>query len=278
MRLVADPLAERRQNARLADARFARDERDLTFALARLAPAVEEQRHLMLAPDEGRQALRPRRLEAADVLRLAKDRPAGNRRVEAFQGLRAKRLQLERAAQQPPRRLRDHHGARLGQRLQPRRQIGRLADDGLFLRRALSDEVADHDDAGRDADADLEIFIRPRFELRDDGRDVEAGPDRTLGVLLMGARKAEIGQHAIAHEFGDEAVIARDRARTGVLIGANDLAHVLRIEPGRQRGRADEIAEHDGELATLGGIGDWRDRGGGWERGRGTSERRDGLQ
>ena len=57
MRLVADPLAERRQNARLADARLARDERDLTFALARLAPAVEEQRHLMLAPDEGRHAL-----------------------------------------------------------------------------------------------------------------------------------------------------------------------------------------------------------------------------
>ena len=57
MRLVADPLAERRQNARLADARLARDERDLAFALARLAPAVEEQRHLVLAPDERRHAL-----------------------------------------------------------------------------------------------------------------------------------------------------------------------------------------------------------------------------
>jgi hypothetical protein len=33
MRLIGDPLAERGQNARLADARFARDERDLTFAL-----------------------------------------------------------------------------------------------------------------------------------------------------------------------------------------------------------------------------------------------------
>ena len=84
MRLVADPLAERRQNARLANARLARDERDLTFALARLPPAVEEQGHLMLAPYERRQALGPRRLEAADVLRLAKNRPGGNRRVEAF--------------------------------------------------------------------------------------------------------------------------------------------------------------------------------------------------
>ena len=57
IRLVADPLAQSRQNARLADAGLARDERDLTFALARIAPAVEEQRHLMLAPDEGRHAL-----------------------------------------------------------------------------------------------------------------------------------------------------------------------------------------------------------------------------
>ena len=131
------------------------------------------------------------------------------------------------------------------------------------MRRALSDKVADYDDPGGDADADLEIFIRPRFELCNDGRDVEAGPDRTLGVLLVSARKAKIGQHAIAHEFGDEAVIACDSARTGVLIDANDLAHVLGIQPGRHRGRADEIAKHDRELAALGGVGDWRDRVGG---------------
>jgi hypothetical protein len=72
------------QNARLADARLARDERDLTFAVARLARAVEEQRQFMRAPYEARQMFRPRRLEAADVLRLPKDRPAENRRVEAF--------------------------------------------------------------------------------------------------------------------------------------------------------------------------------------------------
>ncbi len=254
MRLVADPLAQRRENARLADAGLARDERDLAFALARVAPAVHEQRHLMLAPDEGRHALRPRRLEAADVLRLAQNRPGENRRVEAFERLRAKRLQLERAAQQPPRRLRDHDAARLGQALQPRRQIGRLADDGLFLRRALSDEIANDDDAGRDADADPQGLFRARVELRDDSGDVETRSDRPFGVFLMGAREAEIGQHAVAHELGDEAVVARDRARTGVLIGANDLAHVLGIEPRRQRGRADEVAEHDGELAALGGV------------------------
>ena len=79
MRLTADPLAQRRKNARLADAGFAREQRDLAFALARVAPAVDEQRHLMLAPDERRRHSRTRRLEAADVLGLAQNRPGGNR-------------------------------------------------------------------------------------------------------------------------------------------------------------------------------------------------------
>ncbi len=38
------------------------------------------------------------------------------------------------------------------------------------------------------------------------------------------------------------------------MIGADDLAHVLGIEPRRHRGRTDEIAEHHGELAALGGV------------------------
>ena len=38
------------------------------------------------------------------------------------------------------------------------------------------------------------------------------------------------------------------------MIGADDLPHVLGIEPRRQRGRADEIAEHHRELAALGGV------------------------
>jgi hypothetical protein len=101
----------------------------------------------------------------------------------------------------------------------------------------------------------LQPLLRSRLEFCDDGGDVEAGSDRPLGVLFVGGGEAEIGQHAVAHEFGDEPVIARDRARRGLLIGANDLAHVLGIEPGRERSRADEVAEHHGELAALGGVG-----------------------
>ena len=186
----------------------------------------------MLAPDEGCHAHRARCLEAADVLRLAQHRPHGDGRPKTFQDLRPQRLQLERAAQQSPRRLCDHKASRFGQRLQSRGQIGRLADDGLFLRRALSDKVADHNDPRGDADADLEIFVRPRFELRDDGRDVEASPYRPLGVVLMGLGIAEIDEDAVAHVLRHEPAEALHGLGDTLLISGNDLAEVFRVHAG----------------------------------------------
>ena len=101
--------------------------------------------------------------------------------------------------------------------------------------------------------------------------------DSARGVVFVRAGEAEIGQHPIAHELRDEAVVARDCAGARVLIGPDDFPHVLGIEPRRHRGRTDEIAEHDGELAALGGVGRARgnrirrrrgrglhNRGGGW--------------
>jgi hypothetical protein len=58
-------------------------------------------------------------------------------------------------------------------------------------------------------------------------RQNEARPARTARlVLLMGARKAKICEYPIAHELGDETVIARDRALAGVL-GTYDFPRVL---------------------------------------------------
>jgi hypothetical protein len=46
----------------------------------------------------------------------------------------------------------------------------------------------------------------------------------------------------------------RAGAGNGVLIGAELLAQFLGIEPGRQRRRADQIAEHHRQLPPLGGV------------------------
>ena len=63
---------------------------------------------------------------------------------------------------------------------------------------------------------------------------------------------AEVGEHAVAHELGD---VPSKRATTPaqrVLVGADDLAHLLGVEPRRERGRADQVAEHHRQLAALG--------------------------
>src|SRR5260370_39687130 len=70
----------------------------------------------------------------------------------------------------------------------------------------------------------------------------------------MGVWEAKIGQNAVAHELGHEAVIARDHAGAGILIGADHLPHILGIEPRRQCSRAREVAKHDGQLAALSRI------------------------
>ncbi len=77
-------------------------------------------------------------------------------------------------------------------------------------------------------------------------------PHGPLRLVLMRPRVAEIGQHTVAHELGDEALEACDHPGAGVLVGAQHLAHVFRIEARRQRRRADQIDEHHGEVAPLG--------------------------
>ena len=68
----------------------------------------------------------------------------------------------------------------------------------------------------------------------------------------MCAGIAEIGEYSVAHKPGDDAVISGNDPRAGGPIGADHLPHVLGIEARRERSRAYQIAEHDGEMASLG--------------------------
>ena len=80
----------------------------------------------------------------------------------------------------------------------------------------------------------------------------QAGAHRILGVGFMRFRVAEINQHAVAHIFRDIAAEAADHFGGAFVIGGDHFAQIFRIELRRQRGRADEIAEHYRELAALG--------------------------
>ena len=148
--------------------------------------------------------------------------------------------------------------------MQPGGEVRGFADDRLFLRRALADQIADDHQTGGDPD--------PRLQL--DGSDLEAAhrvgyakpsADRPLGVVLMRTRKPEIHQYAVAHVLGDKAVEAPDDLGDAAMVCGDDLAQILGIELRGKRGRAHEIAEHHRQLPALGGengcrrLGHWSD-------------------
>ncbi len=213
VRLAGQLLAQRPQQARLADPRLAHDQDHLAVAVFGPGPALQEDRELVLAPDQGCQALAAQRLEPPLGTALALD-PEGRERLgEALETGRAEVGQLEQAADQAPGRLADDDAARVGERLEPGREVRGLADHRAFLRLAFAHQLADHHQPGRDPD--------PRRQRAAGGRKPgdrlnqrEARPDRPLGVVLVRLWPAEIGEHAIAHELGDVALEAqRSRPR-----------------------------------------------------------------
>jgi hypothetical protein len=105
----------------------------------------------------------------------------------------------------------------------------------------------------------------------------QPGAHRPLGIVLMRLRIAEIDQDAVAHVLGDKAGEAADRVGDGAVVVADQLAQILGVMTGRQRRRADQIAEHHGQLPAFGFGGSWcvarcrRLRGGGHRRGFGCT-------
>ena len=150
------------------------------------------------------------RLEAA-LGGAAAQHPRGHhRRAQALELDGAQIHVLEQPAGQPPRARRDHHRARLGQRLQPRREVGRLADHRLFLRGALADQIADDHQSGGDADPHLQWRRREGVEPGHLLHQLQRRAHRALGIVLVGPRIAEIGEHAVAHVFRDKPAGAPD--------------------------------------------------------------------
>ena len=107
----------------------------------------------------------PLRCSASKRLSTALARSAAHARVGSGDALELPRpevLQLEEIAEKLPRAFGDDHRVRLGDALQARREVRRLADDAALLRLPRSDQVADDDQAGGDADAGLQRRVRSR--------------------------------------------------------------------------------------------------------------------
>src|SRR5439155_1847633 len=127
MRLVCNVLTKNLGDTALSDARLTAQEHNLAFPVLGDLPAPHEKRDLCFSPNERRQMDSMRRFETSLGMRQATHFPCPNRIDYAFQRLRADVLELECAADQPPRRRADDDLVRARETLDPFRQVRCLA-------------------------------------------------------------------------------------------------------------------------------------------------------
>ena len=82
---------------------------------------------------------------------------------------------------------------------------------------------------------------------------VEGGADRAVGIVLVGHRGAEEGQHRIALQLGDRALVAEDGLRHQVERLVDDLRPVLGVHLLGERRRADYVGEEGRDRLALAG-------------------------
>jgi len=159
---------------------------------------------------------------------------------------------LEELAEKPASALGDDDRIRLGDALQARRKVWGFTHDPAFLGLPGADEIADHHQPGRYANADLQRLLDA--QPADCLDQCSPCPDRALRIVLVGLGIAEIDEHPVTHVLGHEPVEPRYRRRDAFVIGADHGAQVLGVELGRERSRTNEIDEHHSQLATFGGV------------------------
>jgi hypothetical protein len=81
--------------------------------------------------------------------------------------------------------------------------------------------------------------------------DRQASSNGPLSVVLMRGRVAEIDEQAIAEVLGDVPVEPCNYIGTDRLVRSYVLAQFFGVETASEGRRADEIAEHHGEVSAL---------------------------
>ncbi len=156
VRLAGEAFQKRGREPRFADAGLAGEQHHLAFAGLCLGPAPQQQFEFFFPSDEGGQAGRVHRLEAAFHRTRPQRRPGPRRPGDALEVLWPEVLKLEEIAEKLSRAVGDDDHVRLGDALQACREVRRLADDAALLRVPRSDQVADDNQPGRNADTGLQ--------------------------------------------------------------------------------------------------------------------------
>src|SRR5262249_33519511 len=142
VRFRLEALGERREDARFADAGFARDQHDLAVASLDARPAAQQEVDFLVAANEPAQRCPAQRLEPARQDARTGPVPARQRPGDTLPVEGAEIAVFEEIAEKPARPRRDDDGVRLGERLQPGSKVRRCADYRLLLRRAFADQLS----------------------------------------------------------------------------------------------------------------------------------------
>ncbi len=189
--------------------------------------------------------------EAAFHYHLTDHLPARHRVRETLEGNRLARAQLKHPTKAAAGARADNDGVGRGDLLQPCGEIRRLAHDHRLRRDAGPDQVADHDQPGSDADANLDRGLGRRQRCPQAPEDGQRHVNRALGIVLMRFRPAEAGEYAVAVIRGDMAAERLDSDAADLKIETGDGTQVLGVESRGEFGRSHHIAEQRRDLAPL---------------------------
>jgi hypothetical protein len=237
--------------AGLADAGFAREDDDLPRTPPCDLPPLGGGGQLGLPAHQGRQPLLVRCAEPGLACATPHRPPGANGIPEALHRAAAQVHALEEPAGQRLYFGTDHHLVGFGDGLQARREVGSRPRDGPGVSGpgvALDDDVPRGDSDAAGGRREVAAATRLAAEGLD---DLQRRTDRPLGVVLVRARPSEARHDAVAQHLVDVTAEARDHLAAGIVEAAQDVPHLLGIEPRGELGRADEIAEHHGQVAPL---------------------------
>jgi len=265
-RIPRSPAAfeELEAQAALAGARLGHDAHDLAVAGLGLRQRRLERLHVAFAPDETRESPRTRHLQP----RAQRPRPHHlvntDRLAEAFDPGWSERLELEISFHELTGVLADcdRSGGRHG--LHPRGQVRGVPDRRIFGVAPAGHDRAHHDFAGVHPDARLDRDSTIGDQLRGVQAHLllhaQRGIERALGMVLMGNRRPEQREDAVAGGLDDVAVIAAHRIDHQPQRRIDNRARLLGVELRHQLGRALDIGEQRRDHFALAFGGVFRNR------------------
>ena len=238
--------------AGLADPRVAAEEHDCSL-VAGAGPGRVDHRLLVVAAHE-RTGTADRCVGPPRDSTLADHPEQLHRPGHPLEGWRTVLLDVDEGPGELQRGLADEDLPGWGLVLDACGHVRCLADEVVGLDPVAATHVGDHRQTGVDADTDGQPTAgRSASGLQAEGIDrshhCQPGQGCAGRIVLVCGGEAEVRQDAVADETGHGPAERFDGCRTGGLERSQDLPSVLRVESPRQLGRADDVAEQDGEAS-----------------------------